>query len=71
MKGAQSTRAFRIQTLKEMLLNVKESKKIADYDKLIFYCMEAWMVSRRTARDYMDSILQSDFMKREDIKIKL
>jgi len=61
----EQTRMFRISYLKEAIVIAKKKGRTVYYENLVTYCKEEWGVTRRTARDYIDSL--KTFCKQEKI----
>ncbi len=69
MNTRQATRNWRIAQLKEMMRELGKKKRSLDYEKMIAFCSEEWGVARRTAREYIDTLVKGGFCKKLGLKI--
>ena len=67
MNKREALRKYRIEKLRQILLATLKKKRNPNYEKLVMYCQTEWEISRRTARDYIDTL--KSFCKKEGIKI--
>lgn len=61
-------RRERLNQIRSALLKIKKQGKEPSYEKMISYCCDFWEVTRRTAKEYIDTVKESAFCKQEKIK---